>query len=43
MTGGCGTDLEVFRPQMHVYAMRAASWDRPTDGIPAFERLQPGM
>lgn len=36
-------DLEVFQPQMHVFAMRAASWDRPTPGIPAFEMMPSGM
>lgn len=36
-------DLEVFQPQMHVFAMRAASWDAPTTGIPAFDRMPPGM
>jgi len=36
-------DLEVFKPQMHVYAERAASWDRPTEGLPTFEKMPPGM
>lgn len=36
-------DLEVFKPQMHVFRMRAASWDTPTEGIPAFDRMPPGM
>jgi hypothetical protein len=36
-------DLEVFQPQMHVFAMRAPSWDRPADGIPAFERMPQSM
>lgn len=35
-------DLEVFKPQMHVYASRAASWDEPKD-LPAFEKMPPGM
>lgn len=36
-------DLEVFQPQMHVFTVQAASWDKPTSGIPAFERMPPGM
>jgi len=36
-------DLEVFQPQMHVYTVRAASWDKPTSNIPAFERMPAGM
>lgn len=36
-------DLEVFQPQMHVYTSRAASWDRPASGLPAFERMPDGM
>jgi hypothetical protein len=36
-------DLEVFKPQMHVYAFRAASWDRPADGMATFEKMPPGM
>lgn len=36
-------DLEVFRPQMHVFAMRAASWDGPGAGLAAFDRMPPGM
>jgi hypothetical protein len=36
-------DLEIFQPQMHVFAMRAASWDAPSAGVPAFERMPPGM
>lgn len=36
-------DLEVFHPQMHVFAGRAASWDRPRPGLPAFERMPTGM
>ncbi len=36
-------DLEVFKPQMHVYAMRAASWDRPSEGLASFEKMPPGM
>lgn len=35
-------DLEVFKPQMHVWAGRAASWDKPV-GLPAFEVMPPGM
>lgn len=36
-------DLEVFQPQMHVFAMRAASWDAPSGGVPAFDRMPTGM
>ena len=36
-------DLEVFKPQMHVYASRAASWDKARDGLPAFDKMPPGM
>lgn len=36
-------DLEVFKPQMHVYAARAASWDRPGADLPVFDRMPPGM
>ena len=36
-------DLEVFQPQMHVFVMRAASWDRPGSGIPAFDRMPSSM
>lgn len=36
-------DLEVFQPQMHVWTGRAASWDPPTAGLPAFDRMPPGM
>lgn len=36
-------DLEVFKPQMHVYVARAASWDHRTEGLPAFETMPPGM
>lgn len=36
-------DLEVFKPQMHVYASRAASWDRREDGLPSFDVMPPGM
>jgi hypothetical protein len=36
-------DLEVFKPQMHVFTMRAASWDPPTDGLPAFEKMPTSM
>lgn len=35
-------DLEAFKPQMHVYAARAASWDQPA-GLPSFEKMPPGM
>ncbi|HBS32751.1 MAG TPA: aldehyde-activating protein [Parvularcula sp.] len=36
-------DLEVFKPQMHVFAGRAASWDQPGGGLPSFEKMPPGM
>jgi hypothetical protein len=36
-------DLEIFAPQMRVYAARAASWDRPADGLPTFDTMPPGM
>lgn len=36
-------DMEVFRPQLHVFASRAASWDKPGEGIPAFDLMPPGM
>ena len=36
-------DLEVFKPQMHVYVSRAASWDRRTEGLPVFDVMPPGM
>lgn len=32
-------DLEVFQPQMTVYAARAASWDKVTEGLPAFDGM----
>lgn len=36
-------DPEVFKPQMHVYVARAASWDRRDDSLPAFDVMPPGM
>lgn len=36
-------DLEVFRPQMHVFTMRAASWDAPSAGMPAFDKMPSEM
>lgn len=36
-------DLEVFKPQMHVYAARAASWDKPSEGLASFDIMPPGM
>jgi hypothetical protein len=36
-------DLEIFQPQMHVYATRAASWDAPLAGVPAFDKMPPAM
>jgi len=32
-------DLEVFQPQMVVYAKRAASWDRLDPALPHFEGM----
>lgn len=34
-------DLEVFAPQMHVFASRAASWDAPAPGPNVFETMPP--
>lgn len=36
-------DLEVFKPQMHVWTIRAPSWDKPNDGLPIFEKVPQGM
>ena len=36
-------DLEFFRPQMHVFTGRAASWDKPDESLPTFEAMPPGM
>lgn len=36
-------DLEVFQPQMHVFAKRAASWDAPSRDLPVFETMPPAM
>lgn len=36
-------DLEVFKPQMHVYAASAASWDARDPALPAFDKMPPGM
>lgn len=36
-------DLEVFKPQMHVYASRAASWDHRSSDLPAFDKMPPGI
>ncbi|MDP3746310.1 MAG: GFA family protein [Phenylobacterium sp.] len=36
-------DLEVFQPQMHVYRMRAASWDAASEGVPVFDKMPPRM
>jgi hypothetical protein len=36
-------DLEVFKPQMHVYVARAASWDKPRTDLPVFDTMPPGM
>jgi hypothetical protein len=34
-------DLEVFQPQMVVFASRAPSWDRMDAGLPTFPRMPP--
>ena len=34
-------DLEVFKPQMVVYASRGASWDCFDDGLPRFPTMPP--
>jgi len=34
-------DLEVFKPQMVVYASRAASWDHIDPKLPSFEKMPP--
>lgn len=36
-------DLEVFKPQMHVFVSRAASWDHRHDELPVFAEMPPGM
>ena len=36
-------DLEIFKPQMHVFTARAASWDRRDGELPAFDKMPPGM
>lgn len=36
-------DPEVFKPQMHVYVANAASWDVRREGLPAFDKMPPGM
>lgn len=34
-------DPEQFKPMASVYASRAPSWDRPPEGLPAFEKMPP--
>ena len=34
-------DLEVFKPQMIVYASRGASWDSLDSSLPRFEKMPP--
>jgi hypothetical protein len=34
-------DPEHFKPMASVYASRAPSWDRPPEGLPAFEKMPP--
>ncbi|RNJ49452.1 GFA family protein [Methylocystis hirsuta] len=36
-------DLEVFKPQMIVYASRGASWDISDTNLPRFEEMPPMM
>ncbi len=36
-------DLEVFKPEMHVFAAKAASWDHRRQDLPAFDAMPPGM
>jgi hypothetical protein len=36
-------DLEVFKPQMHVFVSRAASWDHRHGELPVFDEMPPGM
>ena len=36
-------DLEVFKPQMHVFTERAATWDAREPSLPAFAKMPPGM
>jgi hypothetical protein len=36
-------DLEVFKPQMIVYASRGASWDIFDTNLPRFEKMPPMM
>lgn len=34
-------DLEVFKPQVNVYAKRAASWDKVDSSLPTFDEMPP--
>src|SRR5262245_35031683 len=34
-------DLEIFKPQVVVYASRAASWDAIAGGLPSFPAMPP--
>jgi hypothetical protein len=36
-------DLSVFKPQMIVYASRAAAWDVMDPALPSFPQMPPGM
>jgi hypothetical protein len=36
-------DPETFKPQMHVYAGRAASWDARDAALPSFDKMPAGM
>jgi hypothetical protein len=34
-------DPSVFQPQMIVYTRNATPWDRPPEGLPAFDGMPP--
>jgi hypothetical protein len=36
-------DMEIFKPQMVVYASRRASWDKLDESLPHFDAMPPGM
>ena len=41
LKAGTLDDPEQFKPMASVYASRAPSWDRPPEGLPAFEKMPP--
>jgi hypothetical protein len=41
LKAGTLDDPEHFKPMASVYASRAPSWDRPPEGLPAFEKMPP--